>query len=45
MSLGSVREISMSVGIKQVRRGEGKTVGGNYLMRRLGWAWDISEGL
>ena len=45
MSLGSVREISMSVGIKQVRRGEGKTVGANYLIRRLDRAWDISEGL
>ena len=45
MSLGSVREISMSVGIKQVRRGEGKTVGADYLIRRLDRAWDIRKGL
>ena len=32
----------MSVGKKEC---VGKTVGGNYLMRRLDWAWDISEGL
>ena len=45
MSLGSVKEISTSVGIKQVHRGEGKTVDANYLIRRLDRAWDISEGL